>query len=247
MCYMQNTLRLLLACFKNHTFILLLVLFMCNHPTCNFFAYYYQQLFLGFSTKKVKMKKDNIKETRCSPLKMHSTRWDLFWMNLNPMSVWKGPDVLHIPTKNNPNLPFSECEMSCSLACVACVHICTAFNAAEGFSPQAESTEPGCPCRGVVCKWSGLEDLLSVAGYAVSVISNDCRDLWWNSFFPFYVLSHLKNRGRVETSDMANHNLLLMQIYYSTFKNGKDEMKNLHQMYDNSRPHLLMMEHRGGY
>lgn len=121
------------------------------------------------------------------------------------------------------------------------------FNAAEGFSPQAESTEPGCPCRGVVCKWSGLEDLLSVAGYAVSVISNDCRDLWWNSFFPFYVLSHLKNRGRVETSDMANHNLLLMQIYYSTFKNGKDEMKNLHQMYDNSRPHLLMMEHRGGY
>lgn len=70
------------------------------------------------------------------------------------------------------------------------------FNAAEGFSPQAESTESCGPCWGVVCKWSGLEDLPCLAGYAVSVISNDGRDLWWNRvFFPFLCIVSSQEQG----------------------------------------------------
>lgn len=43
MWYMQTTLWHLWACFKNNTFKNNTVLFLCTHPTCDFFAYYYQQ------------------------------------------------------------------------------------------------------------------------------------------------------------------------------------------------------------
>lgn len=181
------------------TLSLSLVVFMCNQPTCNFFAYYYQQYGFFFFFR-ILNKEGGNEERSYKGNKMFSpctVRDELcFGWIWTQCQCGKVQMYSTCPQKNNLNLPEEECKMSCS-----CWPVCTfvqpwPFNAAKGFSPQAESTESGGLCRGVVCKWSGLEDLLSVAGYAVSVISNDCRDLWWNSFFfPFYILSHLKNRG----------------------------------------------------